>query len=280
MQQLDYKKELLLPNQPYTRTYNIKQVKRNKLGALINSNEIETKIKVKLVKTLDDILIYRLDTIERNHTSNHPLHNLEADLLTVQSSLSIEVNKVGEIVKINNIRNMQEKWKRLKYELPKKYKKVYGIQEILRANTELVYNTPLFSQSVIDSELIELLFPDIYGFYETNIHKNTKVLSSIIGNYDLPLITTSTITKQTEELTEIRVKGDIDEKKYEENKVRKMLKSLFDKYNLRTSIKVNQQEVHELDKNQRLKFSGKILFVDISNNVVMENITHIKPIDL
>jgi len=269
------------PEVNFDKTYLISQNKKSHIGSFGDQNKIQIEVRVRVLERQQKNTLCRIETLNRTHTGNHPIHNLEAMIQGTKKRMDVEVNDKGAIISILNLKVIGERWKRLYHTKLRDFREIENGQKLINYANELVQDKKLFESTLIESDIPQILFPPIYNQQEDEFKQPREVIfPAVFGQFDLPILKNTAITKSDDQMTEIRSNGIVNEKKYKEKEVRKMLKILFDKYNVPSKLNLKYHDITELDQNNTVKFAGQILFAGIPSYIFTQNITHLKPLNL
>ena len=76
----------------------------------------------------------------------------------------------------------------------------------------MVQDKRKFESTLIESDLLQILFPPIYNQPEEELKQIREVVfPSVFGQFDLPILKYAAISKSDEQMTEIRSNGKLNE---------------------------------------------------------------------
>lgn len=271
--------QIQFPKVDFDKYYHITETKRSYIGGFVEENAIQTEVRSKVIKREKDFVICGVRTMKRTQTSEHPIHEIEALINSIKKWIEVRINFKGEIIGIDNIESIQEKWKAISYQMPMKFGQINGGDILLGHLNQLVKDKSEFEKTIMNSDILSLLFPPVFNQLEELGRPREIIHPSVFGQTDLPITKQMFISKHDDRHTEIRGSGELNMDKFDEEGFRTMLKTLYDKYDMSTNLDVKYQDIVELDSDGVLKFSGQMLFALVKGKISTENISHLKPLD-
>lgn len=228
---------------------------------------------------------YLLDVLERKATAQHPLRQLENDIMQLRSSLVLNLDAQGTPTGILNRGEIQQKWIQARPRLRRDFKHIRNIHGILAQMDALMDNKELLLSTFLQSDLSTILFPRIYGESLEAVEQRTesKVFSDFIGRCALPLLVRVTDYQKKGNYEETRHclkrTGTLDKERYDQEGVHDFLAQLFGgSPQSDTHLSVEYQELFDLDERRWITHAGQVLSVQVPGYFSYQQIMRVRPL--
>jgi hypothetical protein len=174
---------------------------------------------------------------------------LAADLNQVSSSLVVQTDVYGRLVRIENKAAMLQVWQRLKRDLVKKYQQYYP-PAFFEAFEQNIQAEGIFEKSLRNKGLHGVLLAGIYGYGyvpEAPV-PGTRVLEQFLNNIDLPLHTnTRLVAGPTPTQLTLHLTGTLHQAALREDDLRRLIRTMADNPLLKVSLTASCQERYDLE---------------------------------
>jgi hypothetical protein len=244
-----------------SKEYLFRQHHISTIGKNETKNIVETVLKLHLLQTGSESRKIRVEILDIKQTNNEGLNGLAHEIGAIKKDIIFSINSHGNILQIENKEEVKKKWAQVKKEAFKKYDMGKNAnQSILSSIDQLLENKGQLEQTMAISPLHSLLFPGVLKTSYTPgeqfiIHRNVP---NFLPGIKLPVISSGGITDSDKESTTILLKGEVDKKSYEEDKVRQFVKTVTDSYNVKSELELKHTERYDLNNYNWLTEAGKI----------------------
>ena len=223
---------------------------RYQLQGLRNENYIEAHLKVSCLIGESDQVKYMVEMPVYKQTNEDGMYKWVGDLYELRKRIVFSLNENGQIGVIHNISEIQLKWDEIKSKVFLRHKNekyrnmlIKGIEKVLSNNDQLA-GALRFAMPYL------LLFP---GIHSREYKKNEPVsgyreLPNFIATKNIPIITEETVSETENGKYQIDVTGEIDETKFEQQKVTAMLRLLKNRPRVPTIVELKYMERYLLDE--------------------------------
>ena len=223
---------------------------RYQLQGLRNENYIEAHLKVSCLIGESDQVRYMVEMPVYKQTNEDGMYKWVGDLHELRERIVFSLNENGQIGVIHNISEIQLKWDEIKSKVFLRHKNekyrnmlIKGIEKVL-SNDDQLAGALRFVMPYL------LLFP---GIHSREYKKNEPVsgyreLPNFIATKNIPIITEETVSETENGKYQIDVIGEIDETKFEQQKVTAMLRLLKNRPRVPTIVELKYMERYLLDE--------------------------------
>ena len=250
------------------RTYRIQTNTMTTVREQTVSNAITTTFRLsRYGRTPDGTDALLLELLDFRQTDQSPLSGLLADLNPVNNRLLFEISPYGDLLALRNVTQVQEQWLGLRPQIVAKYGRtsdgmvfINGFEQQLNAERLLA--------NFRHKGAYGLLLPGLFGVTGTvREGLSERLLTGFFGTVDLPLLLQTEVT-QTPDLPggrRLRVTGQVDENRFDEQGLRRLIREVVDMPNFRVAWRVNCDETYDLDAGHWLTAARQELTFVVEN---------------
>ncbi|PQL92581.1 hypothetical protein [Apibacter adventoris] len=215
----------------------------NKNMEFVQDKEIE----LSLLKIENQQLKFRYRLINHKMENSALIHQWADDIEVIYQELILLTNVDGVLMDIENFREINTRWIKLKGSLKKKYP--LGVDFMIEETTRLLKDKNRFMETFIGYSFWRAFFQGWFKEYEKE-EKKELVLKKYFGTIDLPLILNSRIESRQGkyDITFCENTAELNKKKFNRKAFARMLKDLTDIYNIDASLSVDMEEKYHFSE--------------------------------
>ena len=242
--------QINIENRGEYRTYSFIREERYQFQGLHNENYIEAQLKVTLVSYDNNIPVFRVEMPFYKQSNKDGMYKWVGDLYELRENIICTLNEDGQLGNIQNLEDIQEKWKEIKPKVILKHRDEKYRDFFIKGVEELLQDGERLAHALRFTMPYQLLFPGIHfkEFKKNQITNGYRELPNFIATKNVPIITEEKISELENGKYQIDVKGSIDEKKFEQDKVTAMIRILKNRPHVPTLLELNYIERYLLEE--------------------------------
>lgn len=215
----------------------------NKNMEFVQDKEIE----LSLLKIENQQLKFRYRLINHKMENSALIHQWADDIEVIYQELILLTNVDGVLMDIENFREINTRWIKLKGSLKKKYP--FGVDFMIEETTRLLKDKNRFMETFIGYSFWRAFFQGWFKEYEKE-EKKELVLKKYFGTIDLPLILNSRIESRQGkyDISFCENTAELNKKRFNRKEFARMLKDLTDIYNIDASLSVDMEEKYHFSE--------------------------------
>ena len=187
-----------------------------------------------------------------SQTSQGLVYQLAQDFSSITSELLLQLNEKGQVIRICNLEQIQQKYQKQKNTLLEKYKHIPDFETVVKNYETSIQQEEKLRNSLFYYGIYRIFFAGIKEHikrnYPTRQTTRTREYDNYIFTVDLPIVETITIDKHNEGY-KVTLKGKIDLDQLDEKQFLDACLTLYGKDILLSNILFETQEKYELDSN-------------------------------
>ncbi|PQL93015.1 hypothetical protein [Apibacter sp. wkB309] len=180
------------------------------------------------------------------------IHQWTKDLELLQNRLLLKTDLYGNIISIENISELQNKWKsEFKSFLTKKYTQK-GSHQLIENTEQIFYNKQEFEQQFFGYSFLRTLFHGYYNVKE--LTENSLSLKNFFGQLDLELKLQS--KKENNKITNTAV---LNKELFKQKDFIQLIRDITHTYNLKVDLNIDLEEIFSFNEQEQIKESSLYL---------------------
>jgi len=164
-------------------------------------NNIAEEFTITYIKTVDDLYVFRKQVNKRFFLNEinfilkklNKAQELALKLASINDKLDLYVNKHFQLIKVDNTKEIREKWGILKIEVLKKFPDLKKMTEEFDEQLEEKYIQKVY----LEDNFLTLLFSNLFHkeMNENKYVEQNKLIANAMGVIDIPIIEKRIISK-------------------------------------------------------------------------------------
>ncbi|MGM5631939.1 hypothetical protein O2K51_13660 [Apibacter raozihei] len=218
---------------------------------LIGNKNIEfvqdRKIELSLLKIENQQLKFRYRLMNHKMEGSSLIHQWADEIEGIYKELILLTNVDGVLVDIENFKEINTRWIKLKDTLKKKYP--LGVDFMIEETSKLLKDKNRFMETFMGYSFWRAFFQGWFQEYQKK-EKKEWVIKKYFGTIDLPLILNSSIESEPGKfnISSYENTADLNKKKFNRKAFARMLKDLTDVYNIDASLSVDMEEKYHFSE--------------------------------
>ena len=239
-----------IENKGEYRKYTFLREERYQFQGLRNENYIEAELKVTLSSIENDKPVFTVEMPLYKQSNKDGMYKWVGDLHELREKIVCTLDENGQLGKIINLTDIQNKWREIKPKIilkhrSEKYREIFikGVEELLEDGSRL-------AEALRFAMPYQLLFPGIHfkEFKKNQIISGYRELPNFIATKSVPITTEERISELEDGRYQIDVKGSIDENNFEQDKVTAMIRILKNRPRVPTLLQLSYMERYLLEE--------------------------------
>ncbi|MGG5207409.1 hypothetical protein ACQWU4_00580 [Chryseobacterium sp. MIQD13] len=232
------------------RNYTFLREERYQFQGLRNENYIEAELKVTLTSVENEKPVFTVEMPLYKQSNKDGMYKWVGDLHQLREKIVCTLDENGQLGKIINLTEVQNKWREIKPKIilkhrSEKYREIFikGVEELLEDGERL-------AEALRFAMPYQLLFPGIHfkEFKKNEIINGHRELPNFIATKNVPITTEERISELEDGRYQIDVKGSIDESNFQQDKVTAMIRILKNRPRVPTLLQLNYMERYLLEE--------------------------------
>lgn len=232
------------------RQYTFLREERYQFQGLRNENFIEAELKITLTSIENEKPVFTVEMPFYKQSAKDGMYKWVGDLHQLREKIVCTLDENGQLGKIINLIDIQNKWREIKPKIilkhrSEKYREIFikGVEELLEDGVRL-------AKALRFSMPYQLLFPGIHfkEFKKNEVITGYRELPNFIAAKSVPITTEEKISELEDGRYQIDVKGNIDESNFEQDKVTAMIRILKNRPRVPTLLQLNYIERYLLEE--------------------------------
>lgn len=239
-----------IENKGEHRNYTFLREERYQFQGLRNENYIEAELKVTLTSFDNEKPIFTVEMPFYKQSNKDGMYKWVGDLHQLREKIVCTLDENGQLGKIINLTEVQNKWREIKPKIVLKHRSEQYREIFIRGVEELLEDGERLAGALRYAMPYQLLFPGIHfkEFKKNEIINGYRELPNFIATKSVPIITEEKISELEDGKYQIDVKGSIDENNFEQNKVTAMIRILKNRPRVPTLLQLNYMERYLLEE--------------------------------
>ncbi|WP_312992363.1 hypothetical protein [Chryseobacterium flavum] len=232
------------------RKYTFLREERYQFQGLRNENYIEAELKVTLSSFEQEKPVFTVEMPLYRQTNREGMYKWVGDLHQLREKIVCTLNENGQLGKIINIDEVQNKWREIKPKIILKHRNERYREIFIKGVEELLEDGKRLAEAFRFAMPYQLLFPGIHlkEFKKNQIISGYRELPNFIAAKSVPITTEEKISELEDGRYQIDVKGSIDEDRFEQDKVTAMIRILKNRPRVPTLLQLNYMERYLLEE--------------------------------
>lgn len=232
------------------RKYTFLREERYQFQGLRNENYIEAELKVTLSSFEQEKPVFTVEMPLYRQTNTEGMYKWVGDLHQLRKKIVCTLNENGQLGKIINIDEVQNKWREIKPKIILKHRNERYREIFIKGVEELLEDGKRLAEAFRFAMPYQLLFPGIHlkEFKKNQIISGYRELPNFIAAKSVPITTEEKISELEDGRYQIDVKGSIDENRFEQDKVTAMIRILKNRPRVPTLLQLNYMERYLLEE--------------------------------
>ncbi|WP_313092534.1 hypothetical protein [Chryseobacterium flavum] len=232
------------------RKYTFLREERYQFQGLRNENYIEAELKVTLSSFEQEKPVFTVEMPLYRQTNTEGMYKWVGDLHQLRKKIVCTLNENGQLGKIINIDEVQNKWREIKPKIILKHRNERYREIFIKGVEELLEDGKRLAEAFRFAMPYQLLFPGIHlkEFKKNQIISGYRELPNFIAAKSVPITTEEKISELEDGRYQIDVKGSIDEDRFEQDKVTAMIRILKNRPRVPTLLQLNYMERYLLEE--------------------------------
>ncbi|CAM2851865.1 hypothetical protein DRF59_01005 [Chryseobacterium flavum] len=232
------------------RKYTFLREERYQFQGLRNENYIEAELKVTLSSFEQEKPVFTVEMPLYRQTNTEGMYKWVGDLHQLREKIVCTLNENGQLGKIINIDEVQNKWREIKPKIILKHRNERYREIFIKGVEELLEDGKRLAEAFRFAMPYQLLFPGIHlkEFKKNQIISGYRELPNFIAAKSVPITTEEKISELEDGRYQIDVKGSIDENRFEQDKVTAMIRILKNRPRVPTLLQLNYMERYLLEE--------------------------------
>lgn len=208
--------------------------------------------KLNCLKQTENSLTFEYILIDQKMEGRALIHQWTKDLELLQNRLLLKTDLYGNIISIENISELQNKWKsEFKSFLTKKYTQK-GSRQLIENTEQILYNKQEFEQQFFGYSFLRTLFHGYYNVKE--LTENSLSLKNFFGQLDLELTLQS--KKENNKITNTAV---LNKELFKQKDFIQLIRDITHTYNLKVDLNIDLEEIFSFNEQEQIKESSLYL---------------------
>jgi hypothetical protein len=239
-----------IENKGEYRNYTFLREERYQFQGLRNENYIEAELKVTLTSIENEKPVFTVEMPLYKQSNKDGMYKWVGDLHQLREKIVCTLNENGQLGKIINLTEVQNKWLEIKPKIILKHRSEQYREIFIKGVEELLEDGERLAEALRFAMPYQLLFPGIHfkEFKKNEIINGYRELPNFIATKSVPITTEETISELEDGRYQIDVKGSIDEDNFEQDKVTAMIRVLKNRPRVPTLLQLNYIERYLLEE--------------------------------
>ncbi|WP_223559678.1 hypothetical protein [Chryseobacterium lathyri] len=239
-----------IENKGEYRNYTFLREERYQFQGLRNENYIEAELKVTLSSIENEKPVFTVEMPLYKQSNKDGMYKWVGDLHQLREKIVCTLNENGQLGKIINLTEVQNKWLEIKPKIILKHRSEQYREIFIKGVEELLEDGERLAEALRFAMPYQLLFPGIHfkEFKKNEIINGYRELPNFIATKSVPITTEETISELEDGRYQIDVKGSIDEDNFEQDKVTAMIRVLKNRPRVPTLLQLNYIERYLLEE--------------------------------
>ncbi|MEI3790887.1 MULTISPECIES: hypothetical protein [unclassified Chryseobacterium] len=239
-----------IENKGEYRNYTFLREERYQFQGLRNENYIEAELKVTLTSIENEKPVFTVEMPLYKQSNKDGMYKWVGDLHQLREKIVCTLNENGQLGKIINLTEVQNKWLEIKPKTILKHRSEQYREIFIKGVEELLEDGERLAEALRFAMPYQLLFPGIHfkEFKKNEIINGYRELPNFIATKSVPITTEETISELEDGRYQIDVKGSIDEDNFEQDKVTAMIRVLKNRPRVPTLLQLNYIERYLLEE--------------------------------
>ncbi|MGN7758320.1 hypothetical protein ACTJIV_12635 [Chryseobacterium sp. 22532] len=239
-----------IENKGEYRNYTFLREERYQFQGLRNENYIEAELKVTLTSIENEKPVFTVEMPLYKQSNKDGMYKWVGDLHQLREKIVCTLNENGQLGKIINLTEVQNKWLEIKPKIILKHRSEQYREIFIKGVEELLEDSERLAEALRFAMPYQLLFPGIHfkEFKKNEIINGYRELPNFIATKSVPITTEETISELEDGRYQIDVKGSIDEDNFEQDKVTAMIRVLKNRPRVPTLLQLNYIERYLLEE--------------------------------
>ncbi|WP_343608455.1 hypothetical protein [Chryseobacterium oranimense] len=242
--------QINIENKGEYRKYTFLREERYQFQGLRNENYIEAELKVTLSSIENDKPVFTVEMPLYKQSNKDGMYKWVGDLHELREKIVCTLDENGQLGKIINLTDIQNKWREIKPKIILKHRSEQYREIFIKGVEELLENGNRLAEALRFAMPYQLLFPGIHfkEFKKNQIINGYRELPNFIAAKSVPITTEERISELEDGRYQIDVKGSIDENNFEQDKVTAMIRILKNRPRVPTLLQLNYMERYLLEE--------------------------------
>lgn len=242
--------QINIENKGEYRKYTFLREERYQFQGLRNENYIEAELKVTLSSIENDKPVFTVEMPLYKQSNKDGMYKWVGDLHELREKIVCTLDENGQLGKIINLTDIQNKWRELKPKIILKHRSEQYREIFIKGVEELLEDGNRLAEALRFAMPYQLLFPGIHfkEFKKNQIINGYRELPNFIAAKSVPITTEERISELEDGRYQIDVKGSIDENNFEQDKVTAMIRILKNRPRVPTLLQLNYMERYLLEE--------------------------------
>jgi len=229
------------------RIYKLIREEKNQFQGFLNENHIEMDLNIELIDEPQQK--FRIGIENYKQSNDKGLFKWAGDLHFVRNDVEFTLVN-GQLGEVSNLEKIKNQWQRKRLSIISDHSDEKYADIFINGVDEIVKDAVRFSEALRFASPYINLFPGIHGknYEEEAVLNGYRELPNFLVTKTLPIVTDEQLIRTQDGMYEINVKGNVDEKKYDNKQASTMLRILKNSPRLNTQVQLNYLERHSLDK--------------------------------
>jgi len=239
-----------IENKGEYRKYTFLREERYQFQGLRNENYIEAELKVTLTSIENETPVFTVEMPLYKQSNKDGMYKWVGDLHQLREKIVCTLNENGQLGKIINLTEVQNKWQEIKPKIILKHRNEKYREIFIKGVEELLEDGERLAEALRFAMPYQLLFPGIHfkEFKKNEIINGYRELPNFIAAKSVPITTEERISELEDGRYQIDVKGSIDEDNFEQDKVTAMIRILKNRPRVPTLLQLNYIERYLLEE--------------------------------
>jgi hypothetical protein len=242
--------QINIENKGEYRKYTFLREERYQFQGLRNENYIEAELKVTLSSIENDKPVFTVEMPLYKQSNKDGMYKWVGDLHELREKIVCTLDENGQLGKIINLTDIQNKWSEIKPKIILKHRSEQYREIFIKGVEELLEDGNRLAEALRFAMPYQLLFPGIHfkEFKKNQIINGYRELPNFIAAKSVPITTEERISELEDGRYQIDVKGSIDENNFEQDKVTAMIRILKNRPRVPTLLQLNYMERYLLEE--------------------------------
>lgn len=242
--------QINIENKGEYRKYTFLREERYQFQGLRNENYIEAELKVTLSSIENDKPVFTVEMPLYKQSNKDGMYKWVGDLHELREKIVCTLDENGQLGKIINLTDIQNKWREIKPKIILKHRSEQYREIFIKGVEELLEDGNRLAEALRFAMPYQLLFPGIHfkEFKKNQIINGYRELPNFIAAKSVPITTEERISELEDGRYQIDVKGSIDENNFEQDKVTAMIRILKNRPRVPTLLQLNYMERYLLEE--------------------------------
>ncbi|SHH32559.1 hypothetical protein SAMN05421866_2609 [Chryseobacterium oranimense] len=242
--------QINIENKGEYRKYTFLREERYQFQGLRNENYIEAELKVTLSSIENDKPVFTVEMPLYKQSNKDGMYKWVGDLHELREKIVCTLDENGQLGKIINLTDIQNKWREIKPKIILKHRSEQYREIFIKGVEELLEDGNRLAEALRFAMPYQLLFPGIHfkEFKKNQIINGYREIPNFIAAKSVPITTEERISELEDGRYQIDVKGSIDENNFEQDKVTAMIRILKNRPRVPTLLQLNYMERYLLEE--------------------------------